>query len=82
MNRFMRGSIPIVTIPPPPPPPGHTPGDLPFFSSLGVLFPTDPGHKERGNSPSPGHSTASCTVSQEDRNIYYFYNIEGKITEC
>ena len=26
--------------------------------------------------------TASCTVSQEDKNIYYVYNIEGKITEC
>ena len=27
-------------------------------------------------------SPPSCTVPQEDRNIYYIYNIEGKITEC
>ena len=73
MNQhLMHGSIPTVTIPP-----GHTPGGwhpIPY-----------PGHKKRGNSPPLGHSTASCTVAQEDRNIYYIYNkkiIEGKITEC
>lgn len=47
----MHGSILGVTIPPL----GDNPGDLPFFSFPGVLFPTL-GHTKRDNTPFLGFS--------------------------
>ena len=66
---LMHGSILPVTIPPPPP--GHTPGNLQFFSHLGVYSP--PPGMQKETIPHPRDSSSTTNT------LFCVQNIDGLI---